>query len=158
MIGGEETELLFRCVRLSLGKGEDWDFLSGRTRECIFARMIVFHALKDEKYQDIGKVLRLDRSTIYHYAEIYEDIKTSYLYKKERNIIRKFNKIYEFYRKEFMEQNKGKRELSENDFWNCVNGYFAGTCRCRAMKGDTECILVKGSEHCSNFNEGEDKI
>lgn len=115
------------------------------------AKMILFHAVKDEPIEQIAKLMNINRTTVYYYKNRYADIFKSFVYKEERQLIKKFDKIFNFR----MIEEKKKRELDENDFWNCKYSLFAGECLCKREGKYSKCLLMLNRDTCPYFEEEE---
>ena len=146
-----EIETLFKCIRETMGMEEGEDFLSVRSARNMKAKMILFHAVKDEPIEQIAKLMNINRTTVYYYKNHYADIFKSFVYKEERQLIKKFDKIFNFR----MIEEKKKRELNENDFWNCKNSLFAGECLCKREGKYSKCLLTLNRDTCPYFEEEE---
>lgn len=129
-----------------MGRGDDWEFRKGRSSDKVTAKIILYHAVRDESEPVKRKIMGIDRASLYYYKEKYEDVMRYSWYEDIRTLINKFDKIYDY-----------MDGLSENDFWNCKYGFYAGTCRCKCMEGE-ECLLVKGAENCANFEKCDTTI
>ena len=147
----EEIETLFKCIRETMGMEEGEDFLSVRSARNMKAKMILFHAVKDEPIEQIAKLMNINRTTVYYYKNHYADISKSFVYKEERQLIKKFDKIFNFR----MIEEKKKRELDENDFWNCKYSLFAGECLCKREGKYKKCLLTLNRDACPYFEEEE---
>lgn len=130
---------ILSCVRQVMGRGEDWEFRKGRSSDKTTAKLILYHAIRDESEPVKHRIMGLDHSSLYYYKQKYEDVMRYPWYDDIRTLINKFDKIYDY-----------MKVLDENDFWNCEHGIFAGNCRCKLMDGE-ECVLTKGAECCPNF-------
>ena len=115
------------------------------------AKMILFHAVKDEPIEQIAKLMNINRTTVYYYKNHYADIFKYFVYKEERQLIKKFDKIFNFR----MIEEKKKRELNENDFWNCKYSLFAGECLCKREGKYSKCLLTLNRDTCPYFEEEE---
>lgn len=146
-----EIEILFKCIRETMGMEEGEDFLSVRSARNMKAKMILFHAAKDEPIEQIAKLMNINRTTVYYYKNRYSDIFKSFVYKEERQLIKKFDKIFNFR----MIEEKKKRELDENDFWNCKYSLFAGECLCKRKGKYSKCLLTLNRDTCPYFEEEE---
>lgn len=147
----EEIETLFKCIRETMGMEEGEDFLSVRSARNMKAKMILFHAVKDEPIEQIAKLMNINRTTVYYYKNHYADISKSFVYEEERQLIKKFDKIFNFR----MIEEKKKRELDENDFWNCKYSLFAGECLCKRKGKYSKCLLTLNRDTCPYFEEEE---
>lgn len=145
----EEIEILFKCIRETMGMEEEEDFLSVRSARNMKAKMILFHAVKDEPIEQIAKLMNINRTTVYYYKNRYDDIFKSFVYKEERQLIKKFDKIFNFR----MIEEKKKRELDENDFWNCKYSLFAEECLCKRDGKYSKCLLTLNRDTCPYFEE-----
>ena len=145
----EEIEILFKCIRETMGMEEGEDFLSVRSARNMKAKMILFHAVKDEPIEQIAKLMNINRTTVYYYKNRYSDIFKSFVYKEERQLIKKFDKIFNFR----MIEEKKKRELDENDFWNCKYPLFAEECLCKRDGKYSKCLLTLNRDTCPYFEE-----
>lgn len=145
----EEIEILFKCIRETMGMEEEEDFLSVRSARNMKAKMILFHAVKDEPIEQIAKLMNINRTTVYYYKNRYADIFKSFVYKEERQLIKKFDKIFNFR----MIEEKKKRELDENDFWNCKYSLFAEECLCKRDGKYSKCLLMLNRDTCPYFEE-----
>ena len=58
-----EIETLFNCIRETMGMEEGEDFLSVRSARNMKAKMILFHAVKDEPIEQIAKLMNINRTT-----------------------------------------------------------------------------------------------
>ena len=145
----EEIEILFKCIRETMGMEEEEDFLSVRSARNMKAKMILFHAVKDEPIEQIAKLMNINRTTVYYYKNHYDDIFKSFMYKEERQLIKKFDKIFNFR----MIEEKKKRELDENDFWNCKYSLFAEECLCKRDGKYSKCLLMLNRDTCPYFEE-----
>ena len=134
-----------------MGMEEGEDFLSVRSARNMKAKMILFHAVKDEPIEQIAKLMTINRTTVYYYKNHYADIFKSFVYKEERQLIKKFDKIFNFR----MIEEKKKRELNENDFWNCKYSLFAGECLCNREGKYSKCLLTLNRDTCPYFEEEE---
>ena len=144
-----EIEILFKCIREMMGMEEGEDFLSVRSARNMKAKMILFHAVKDEPIEQIAKLMNINRTTVYYYKNRYADIFKSFVYKEERKLIKKFDKIFNFR----MIEEKKKRELDENDFWNCKYSLFAEECLCKRDGKYSKCLLMLNRDSCPYFEE-----
>ena len=144
-------ETLFKCIRETMGMEEGEDFLSGRSARNVKAKWILFHAVKDEPIEQVAKLMKISRASVYYYKNHYNDIFQSFMYKEERQLIKKFDKIFDFR----MIEEKKKRELDENDFWNCKYSLFAGECLCKREGKYSKCLLTLNSDTCPYFEEEE---
>ena len=147
----EEIEILFKCIRETMGMEEGEDFLSVRSARNMKAKMILFHAVKDEPIEQIAKLMNINRTTVYYYKNRYSDIFKSFVYKEERQLIKKFDKIFNFR----MIEEKKKRELDENDFWSCKYSLFAEECLCKRDGKYSKCLLTLNRDTCPYFEEEE---
>lgn len=134
-----------------MGMEEGEDFLSVRSARNMKAKMILFHAVKDEPIEQIAKLMNINRTTVYYYKNRYADIFKSFVYKEERQLIKKFDKIFNFR----MIEEKKKRELDENDFWSCKYSLFAGECLCKREGKYGKCLLMLNRDTCPYFEEEE---
>ena len=145
----EEIEILLKCIRETMGMEEGEDLLYVRSARNMKAKMILFHAVKDEPIEQIAKLMNINRTTVYYYKNRYADIFKSFVYKEERQLIKKFDKIFNFR----MIEEKMKRELDENDFWNCKYSLFAEECLCKRDGKYSKCLLTLNKDTCPYFEE-----
>ena len=86
-------------------------------------------------YKTIAKVLKRDRSLIYHYVKVHEGHYASF--PKYRNV---FNKIYTAYtelqncKKEFLDERHLENYLKENDIFSSVKHQTNITIKCGVLK------------------------
>lgn len=149
MITKSHLDAIFDSIREAMNMDKGYDFLADRKAQNVTAKWVLYHAIKDEDVRTIAKTMRISRTSVYFYRGKYEDVLTSFAYKKERNLMRKFDKILE----SKMEEMEKRKELDENDFWNCKYSIYAGECLCKRNGQYSKCLLAINGDTCPYFEE-----